>query len=804
MKKQLTLFVGASTAALLALAIPATGWAEDAASPSDTLSEVVITADKAGLLERKPSDTVFGLDKPLLETPRSASFVSDITIERYGIDTIDDLTAISPGTYTASFYGVPGALNIRGTLAESYFRGFKRIENRGTYSTPIGDAAQIEIVRGPPTPIYGAGKVGGLLNFVPKTAKNEGKYLSEPTAEFSATVGSYRKRNATAQVGVPMNFGSVEGGIYAYGEIDDSHSFYRGISPKRQLAELSADFDFGSGWTFSGDYMFYHSDGDVQTPGWNRLTQDLIDNQTYVTGRDTTLTDANGDGRIEPSEVGFYPFGTALYRFFGTDDRHILDTGVGTTKLDPRTIYIAEGVDFSKTRTHTGYLELAKSLSDTSALKMQVFFDSLSNDRFVSYGFPGSYRSYTTEARATYNFAFDAPSAMLETKSFVGASFRYLHALKKESFNSGLIALDRRDISAGAAANDIIDSPFNTDPAGTVGLGWEQDVHTNTQDAGVFGLTDITWAGGLNLMLGGRYDHYKAVSNELAGAIAFEPATGEGSKGKFTYTASLSWKTPIGLIPYVTYAKNAALEVGQAGEIPTGLFGAGDPWLSTSRLTEGGVKFQLLDQHLVGSLAFYRQERTRLSQGGGVTTVVGTRSKGAELEVRYIATDNVSFTFAGNTQHSTVKGPDGSFVYLPSRLFGVPIDQGAGGSYVTFNFSDFTGIKGDYEYTLIPHSVVSLYSTFTTDRLSWGQAGLTIGGSHVTKTAQLVPDPLVFPSYFVFNASAFVQYGPWEMDLNVDNIADKLYFTPDADSYANLGALPSIGREWRVTLKRSF
>ena len=40
--------------------------------------------------------------------------------------------------------------------------------------------------------------------------------------------------------------------------------------------------------------------------------------------------------------------------------------------------------------------------------------------------------------------------------------------------------------------------------------------------------------------------------------------------------------------------------------------------------------------------------------------------------------------------------------------------------------------------------------------------------------------------------------------FNVDNLFDKLYFTPDADSYANLGALPSKGREWRVTLARKF
>ena len=43
----------------------------------------------------------------------------------------------------------------------------------------------------------------------------------------------------------------------------------------------------------------------------------------------------------------------------------------------------------------------------------------------------------------------------------VGASYRYVHAIGKESYNSGVIALDRRDISQPAAPNDIIASPFS-------------------------------------------------------------------------------------------------------------------------------------------------------------------------------------------------------------------------------------------------------------------------------------------------------------------------------------------------------
>jgi iron complex outermembrane receptor protein len=599
--------------------------ATSAAATSD-VEGVVVTADPAGLLERRPSNTVFGLDKPLIETPRAATFVSDTTLERYGIKTVDDLVAISPSSYTSSFYGVPGSLNVRGTLAENYFRGFKRIENRGTYATPLGDAAQVEVVRGPPTPIFGSGKVGGLLNFIPKSGKMEGKYIAEPTGELTLTGGSYNKKIATLQGGLPLNFGDKEGGLYAYGEIEDSHSFYHGIYPKRQTLEISTDMDWGHGWSTSFGGMYYHSKGDVQTAGWNRLTQSLIDTGTYVTGRDTDLKDTNGSGKIEPSEVGFYPFATALYLFGGTDAKHTLDVGVGTTKLSPRTVYISSA-DFSRTDTGTLYFDLAKEVTATSAVKLQLFYDKLDNQRFVSYGFPASYQSYVGEARLSYNFALDAADGFVSSKSFVGVSSRNTHGHSRESFNSGLIALDRRDISAGAQPNDIIDSPYSPDPPGSVGLGWENDVYTNSRQNGVFATTDIAVGGKLDLILGGRYDDYSVTSRELGGAIAFEAPYGRAGKGMGTYTLAVTYKLPYGFMPYYTYSKAAALEVGQASQIPTSLLAGSDGgWLSDSYLSEGGLKFSLLNNTLVGSLAAYRQLRTRLTQGGGVTTVVGTRS----------------------------------------------------------------------------------------------------------------------------------------------------------------------------------
>ena len=790
----------AGCSALVLLAQTHAALADENTASSDTVDEVVVKArDKAGLLEKQPNNTVFGIDKPLLETPRSASFVSDVTLQRYGIETIDGLTAVSPGTYTASFYGVPGALNIRGTLAENYFRGFKRIENRGTYSTPIGAADQIQVVRGPPTPIYGSGKVGGMLNFIPKSGKNEGGYLTEPTGEVTLTYGAYNKKNATAQIGLPANFGSVVGGVHLYGEVEDSHSYYKGIYPRRQTGEVSADFDLGAGWSTAFGGMIYHSNGDVQTPGWNRLTQDLIDHQTYITGRDTSLKDADGNGRLTPNEIGYYPYASAMYLAYysypTTDALHTLDTGVGTTKLSPRTVYIS-AADFSKTRTNTFYYDLAKELSPGSTLKLQLFYDDQENKRFVSYGYPAWFDSSVWEARLTYNFAYDA--GIFRTKSFIGASYRDFSGRRRESYNSGLIALDRRDIAYGATATDIIGSPFN---AGD-GVQWENDNRSKWRQKGVFFTTDIMLGQRLNLMLGGRYDDYDVKSNDTGFLTYTIAGQQKDSKGKGTYTASLTYKTPIGVMPYISYAKASALEMSQAGDIAPGLV-ATDAWLSNSDLAEAGVKFQLLKGTLVGSLAGYRQNRTQLVNGPPIS-VQGTRAKGVELEVRWLASEHISFTFSGNTQHTTVKGPDTSFQYIPAYTAGVPGAQAYGGTYVVWNFNSLPGRAGDYDYTLIPKSVVSLYGAYTSSDYDWGKVGGTLGVTHVTKTAGTVQNAVTYPAYAVVNGSLYYEHGPYTATFNIDNLFNKLYFTPDADSYANLGALPSKGREWRLTLARKF
>src|SRR5258708_7918990 len=141
------------------------------ARASDSLEEIVVSGDRMDVMQSKPVDSVFGFDKTVLETPRSLTAITNDLLNKTIITGINDLVALTPGSFTQSFFGVAGSLDVRGTAGENYFRGVRRIDNPGNYPTPIGASDSIDIVRGPASPIFGPSKVGGYLNFNPKFKK---------------------------------------------------------------------------------------------------------------------------------------------------------------------------------------------------------------------------------------------------------------------------------------------------------------------------------------------------------------------------------------------------------------------------------------------------------------------------------------------------------------------------------------------------------------------------------------------------------------------------------------------------------
>ena len=191
---------------------------------------------------------------------------------------------------------------MRGTPGENYFRGIKRIDNPGNYPTPIGASDRIDVVRGPASPIYGPSKIGGYLNFVPKSARaTTGQYLPAAQRRDGHHSGSWDKKVIHAEVGGPSELGRQD----RWATTCTASSRTRAATtttPTTDQSIYQASFDLNVSDTlrleFGGMYQDFKGN---QVAGWNRLTQDLIDNGTYITGSPRSL-DTNGDGLLSDTE----------------------------------------------------------------------------------------------------------------------------------------------------------------------------------------------------------------------------------------------------------------------------------------------------------------------------------------------------------------------------------------------------------------------------------------------------------------------------------------------------------------------
>jgi len=231
----------------------------DATTDANSLETVQVSADKLHVLPTEANESVFGFGKNIIETPRSLTSISNEMLDRVNITSINDLVALTPGSFTQSFFGVAGSLDIRGTAGENYFRGVRRIENPGNYPQAIAASDRIDVVRGPASPIFGPSKVGGYLNFEPKSARAEsGAYMKEAKGEISFTTGSWDEKTLHAEVGGPTTTFGKPSGFYVYGQFENSGSYYQNSATRQSIFQASYNIDFTDHFRTAARNFFDH------------------------------------------------------------------------------------------------------------------------------------------------------------------------------------------------------------------------------------------------------------------------------------------------------------------------------------------------------------------------------------------------------------------------------------------------------------------------------------------------------------------------------------------------------------------
>ncbi|MEL6870456.1 MAG: TonB-dependent receptor plug domain-containing protein [Pseudomonadota bacterium] len=790
MKRNRALYSGVAIAVGAALSLPAIAQDDD-----ETIDEIVVE----GSLNSLPTQdvgSVFGLDKTLLETPRSASTISSDQLDRFDIVDIDELVALAPGTFTQSFFGVAGSLDIRGTSGETYFRGVRRLDNPGNYPTPIGASDRIDIVRGPASMIYGPAKIGGYLNFVPKSSRADGgQYLDEVEGRVSYTTGSWDRNVITGEVGGPAQIGGRDFGYYMYAEVEDSESFYENSQTDQTLLQLAIDHDVNDALHIQFGGMYHKYDGN-QIAGWNRLTQDLIDNGTYITGLAQPL-DTNGDGSISHSEYNV----AGISQFFvGTGSVTQADINPlsalenpGTAQLDPSQVLVAPD-DQLANEVMTLYFDAIYQSALGWEVKNQLFYEKYDNVNENAYGFSQFHDSWVVEDKLVFEKVIES--------DYLTSTFQISPSIRHTDFNHGSDFIneyfDRRDLTGPSTARDrrLLATRSGTDFADR----FEGD-YTNL---GLALLGDFVFDNGISVLLGVRYDDIDVESTSIDAELG---VFGDGDAENVTdnetgvsWTASLSWESPIGLIPYFTASEQSTVIAGQGAEIQTGAILA-DGWFDTSELIEAGIKGSFIDDSLYIALSVYEQERTDFN-AQAIVTNQSNRTEGVELEARWVVNENLVLT-AGYTNIEVINlntlenagrfsffGADDIPQIDPASVFG--------GQAIGIVFSD--GEAGARRAGM-PENIFSFTGTYAFDN------GIAVNGSVVSVDSVFsgFSQAVELPSYTLVNAGIIYETDNWQFALTGKNLTDERYFRANFPNlFGSQIVLPELPRNWQASVSFSF
>ena len=797
---RIPLMISAAGLAIMAM-MPCAALAQEEEEEEEARQETVVVTGSLRALPVEDVGSVFGFDKTLTEIPRSVSTISSEQMERFGIDDIYGLVAQSPGTFTNSFFGVGGALDIRGQAGETYFRGVKRLDNPGNYPTPIGASDRIDIVRGPASPIYGPSKSGGYMNFVPKSARIAGgKYMAEPEGEVSYTGGSWDKSVLSASLTGPGNLFGQAFGYNLYAELEDSGSYYENISTEQTILQAAFDTQLTDNLRAEFGVMYHDFDG-AQNGGWNRLSQDLIDNGTYITGTAQPL-DTDFDGQLSQEEfdaVGpFNPFGAFACGGDVTPDGWTDDClmtaypylaleNVGTTKLSRQKV-LTGPEDTLENEDIVLYFDMIWDNDNGFEIRNQIFYEAYENLNLNSYGFSQFHDSWVFEDKIVVAKEFDFDGLTLNTQ--FSPSLRYTDFKHGDDFDYEFF--HRVDLTQGYDARSDRLLALECD------CGWADYNVGNYLDIGVAGLVDAEFDFGLGFLLGVRHDTIEA---EAASGRFGETGTADNSDSGVSWNASVNYKTPFGVIPYITAAEQTVVIAGQGADVS---FNQVDTktFLTATELREVGIKGDFLDGRLYAAVSYYEQERTdRNVQSPTVNQDIKT--EGLEAELRWSVTDRLLVT-AAYTNTSVV-----------NETF---VEEGTAFSF--FGIEDLTNVtdhslhlggqpiglliisdEDDAKRAGIPENLYSLTGTYEFDN------GFSISGSvvNVEEVYSGQSQAVQLPGYTLVDLSASYEVDDWLFRIAVKNATDEEYFRANfTELFGSTIVLPEKPRSVQASVIYKF
>ena len=509
---------------------------------------------------------LFGDTTNVLEVPRSVTLLSPQILDEFNIDDIGDLKKVSAGTQTINYYGIPGTPIIRGAKGGTFLNGMLRAYQRNEMPLSFGSLEAIDVVKGPAPADFSPTLIGGFVNLIPKSP-----FYDEGTGSVAIDVDEWGMQRITADVGSPFLLPGETPAAYRVSlTAQDGETYYDDVN--NDFTSLYAALKFqprdGLSVFVGGEYFDFKSN---ENAGWNRPTQQLIDNDQYVIGEPAAMVSPVWRGTLNrgavefPTTAGLNPALFALgipgdvareriptanladmlnlndaadraivYDASGTDafggplPQDLIDT-LNANGATPQDTYIYTPEYFANggevlTTSIDGNTVLADPQDFADSEDVVLFADVLFTDNpSRTFTLKFLFEALETEKRSSYGYAIDTEQTVLATKFFmtdritipnttttVGASIRYTDALILQDFFAE--PFSRRDITNPGISPNTILLVGDQRPVGGLNL-WSPtavggaNVESELTQTALFAMFETQWFDRLSTIASIRYEY---------------------------------------------------------------------------------------------------------------------------------------------------------------------------------------------------------------------------------------------------------------------------------------------------------
>jgi hypothetical protein len=818
---------------------------------STQLQKVVVEAvsPEASTLPTRPTDAVYGLGDTVQDTPRSIYQVSKLQLQFDPVNSATDLARYAPSVTAVTSQGIGGVPYIRGFSAEVYQDGFRIGRTvRPFDATTSYDA--LDIVPGPASVIYGpSSKTSGYIDWTTKQPLWDANH-TEIDLLFGTwdSGGQGGHANFFQQVD---NSGPIDKDLayrVAYKQ-NEADSYYVGDHNNFEhlYAALSWHPSFNKDITVDWNFDFGNYDYNLAR-GYNRVTQNLIDNDEYTGGTATPVL-KQGSTYYEPT--------------FGTPN-----AGAGSfVVVTPNT---TTGSISTYTPTATAYTPTA---AGGSVQGFVLYPQNATTQKIYPYigvenpSDPAHLSQYTAEQNATFNVdsdftilnksyyehddqnqeTFDNASLQADqadifenrTEFRLDENYKVFGVDIEHKSNSGLDVRFVDDTTVFNVSNYLI-NPFDlTQPLTNLSLnslygitsvnpttgvaqtsnygpialaayypinGFEVPISGTTGptifesrlvETGLYSFHEFKFNDQWMWSIGGRatltYAHdTNPVLTPVGGTLSAAFSNLDDSTWAIepNVTTSLSYKPVPWTTVYATYNYTQALNEGNgAGGVAYGTGGQiGEASLhSASVLYETGAKFEIIPNKLFASIAGYDQLRTL----GPVATTGGyvfpqVEAHGFESAVNYQPSKNLSLGLNYSWLEANYLN------YNPNSSFGSPYGVVANGETVfsatSSSLTESLYPRGNYR-VMEPKNRVDIFGTYQFD------FGLGFRGDlWVTDAYPIVNNIATIPAEYNVDLGIFYAQPRWRAQIDFLNVTDQRNFALiNSDTAENIQPLEPFG-----------